>query len=77
VRRSGEKPTPTWLEAVTGRSVLVHTKDDRTIEGVIVLEAEDGIVLRGCKLHGQGAPVGMAGDVYVPAANVTLVQLPA
>lgn len=67
---------PRWLEKVTGRSVLIHTRDERTVEGVITAAYEDGVLVGAAKLHGDGPVVPMAGDVFVPRGNIVLVQAP-
>jgi len=69
--------TPTWIAQATGATVLVHTKDDSTIEGIITMEAEDGIELKQCKMHGRGeVPIPMAGAVFILRSNVSLIQRP-
>lgn len=64
-----------YLRTLRDRTVLVHTSD-QTVEGVIVQDAVDGIVIRAAKLHSDGSVVGMAGDVLIPRDKVLLVQVP-
>lgn len=64
-----------YLRTLRDRTVLVHA-GERTIEGVIVQDAADGLVMRAAKLHTDGQVVGMAGDVFVPRDTLVLVQVP-
>lgn len=64
-----------YLPSLRDRTVLVHA-GERTIEGVIVQDAVDGLVVRAAKLHTDGQVVGMAGDVFVPRDTLVLVQVP-
>lgn len=75
-RRSGEPRA--FLPTVIGRVVFVHTSDDQTYEGVLTEEHTDGLVLHVAKLHTSNAdnPVPMAGQVFIPRANLRLLQLP-
>ncbi len=65
-----------WFKAVTGHRVLLHLKDDNSIEGVLVDRPyRDGLALRGAELRvGQNSPTTMGGEVFVPRENIAFVQ---
>jgi hypothetical protein len=63
-----------WLESVTTRRLLVHTTDDRSIEGLLAQVGADGIVLVSAKLITSGSSVDLAGNTWIPRAQVSLVQ---
>lgn len=70
-----ERPQ-TWLERVLKKRIILHTKDDQSIEGVLMEQAADGVILRASKLLGAGGKeTVMAGEVWVPARNVAFAQL--
>jgi hypothetical protein len=62
-----------WTKHRLRNRVFVHTKDDQTIEGVIVAEWADGIQLGDARFHGD-KPVPMAGETFVPHTNVAFIQ---
>ena len=66
---------PGWLQGAVGRRVLVHTSDDRSIEGVVTVVAPDGIILRAARLL-EKTPVDLAGETWVPRSLVSFVQFP-
>jgi hypothetical protein len=57
--------------------VLVSTTDGYTIDGLLETEARDGVVLRAAFLLGDGDPVPIEGEVFVPRERVSMVQFPA
>lgn len=65
-----------WLKQCTLQKVLVHTRDDRTIEGALSRVGRDGLVLLEARYHDGGGQVPMAGHVYVPREQVAFVQVP-
>lgn len=73
------EPTPEpreWLEAVLTKRIIVHLTNEVTIDGSLVAQYDDGIVLRAAKLM-DGSPQGtaMAGEVFVPREKVAFAQL--
>jgi hypothetical protein len=65
-----------WLESVMTKRLIVHTTKDTTIEGSLVAQYDDGIVLRAAALLGSGtAPLPMAGEVFIPREQVFFCQL--
>jgi hypothetical protein len=63
-----------WLEERTARKVVVHTRDSRSIEGLLTTVAPDGLVLEAARyLEGDGVPLG--GVVWVPRDRVEFLQL--
>lgn len=57
-------------------NVVVHTVDDRSVEGVQMLRDEWGILLGAAKLLNEGAEpdVALSGDIRIPLGNVRMVQ---
>ncbi len=69
------EPEPvSWLASVTLRRIIVHTKDDRSIEGLLLEELPDGIVLKAAKLLEEKSTVPLAGDTWIPRHQVSFVQ---
>lgn len=65
-----------WLESVLTKRIVVHLKNDQSIDGSMVAEMHDGVILRAARLLNDGAPAtSMAGEVFVPRENVAFVQL--
>lgn len=65
-----------WLDRVMKKKILVHTKQDQSIEGVLMEQVVDGIILRASVLLGEnGKRTTMAGEVFVPRENVAFAQL--
>lgn len=56
--------------------VIVHTRDDRSVEGVQMLRDGWGILLGAARLLNEGAEpdVSLSGDVRIPLANIRMVQ---
>jgi hypothetical protein len=66
---------PKWLRQKMGRRVLVTTIRDTTVEGVLVRDYADGVVLLGAELHqAHGDPQQLAGEFFVPRAEVAFIQ---
>lgn len=65
-----------WLKQTTGRTILLHLKDADSIEGILLGEYEDGLLLRHATMHKSGGGIGteMAGEVFVPRTQVVLAQ---
>lgn len=75
-----EEPEPadaepgSWLDEVTARRILVHTTDDRSIEGLLLDVYPEEIVLKGAKLLGREA-VDLGGEVYLQRSSIALIQM--
>lgn len=73
-------PTVVLLWAVRARStpspnVIVHTRDDKSIEGIQLRRDGSGILLGAAKLLGEGAEQDVAlTQTWVPIQNVRFVQ---
>lgn len=64
-----------WLERATRKRIIVHTRDDQSIEGVLMKCVDDGLILRAARLLGSdGKQTAMAGEVFVPRENVAFTQ---
>lgn len=65
-----------WLESVLRKRIIVHTRDNQSVDGSLVSTMDDGFVLRAARLLNQGAPATtMAGEVFIPRENVAFAQL--
>lgn len=70
--RDGES----WLGRVLKKRIVVHTRQDQSIEGVLMEQLEDGLILRAANLlGGDGKRTTMAGEVFIPRENVAFAQL--
>lgn len=75
-RRSGEPVAPSgWLAERIHRSVLVHTNEDTTFEGVLMHTADDGLLIAEAKLHKDNREIPLGGETFVPRARVSFVQI--
>lgn len=69
-------PAPTWLESVLKKRIIVHTRQDQSIEGTLMEQTADGIIMRASSLLGSdGKRTPMAGEVFIPRENVAFAQL--
>ncbi len=65
-----------WLERVLKKKIVVHTRNDQSIEGVLMEQTRDGVILRAAQLLGSdGKRTTMAGEVFVPRENIAFAQL--
>lgn len=67
-----------WFTRVMKKQIIVHTlKGDLSIEGVLMEQTRDGVILRAAKLKGASGQgdTTMAGEVYIPRENVAFAQL--
>lgn len=65
-----------WFARVSKKKVIVHTKDSQSLEGVLMEQTADGIILRAASLlRDGGGKTSMAGEVFVPRENVAFAQL--
>lgn len=75
IRRAEAEPSE-WLERVKTKKLVVHQRNNASIEGLLMLNLRDGIVLRSASLLNSGAaPTPMAGEVFIPREQIALVQL--
>lgn len=68
-----EPPQVKWLDQAIHRRILVHTGDDRSIEGILTLAADDGLLLWSAVLKGK-PEVPLSGEVFIPRSQVLFVQ---
>lgn len=75
-RQLAEAEPTDWLEAVMTKRILVHTKDGISIEGSLVAQMDDGIVLRAAKLiDAPDRTTALLGEVWIPSSNLAFAQL--
>lgn len=67
-----EEPTA-WLDSVTMRKLVIHTVDDRSIEGLLATAGPDGLLLVHAKLLGD-KPVDLGGQIWIDRSKVLMVQ---
>jgi hypothetical protein len=72
-----EAPDPQWLSRVLKKRIVVHTRDDKSIQGVLMEQLADGVILRAALLlrDGSAPPTPMAGETWIPRENVAFAQL--
>lgn len=64
-----------WLQHQTHRQVVVTTKSGESLDGLLAIEARDGIVLRAARLlRGSDPAIPVDGEVFVPRENVAVMQ---
>jgi hypothetical protein len=69
------EPDP-WLARVLKRQIIVHTRSDQSIEGVLMEQSPDGLILRAAYLlEDNGRKTSIAGETWVPRGNVSFAQL--
>ena len=69
-------PPPTWLERVLKKRIVLHLVNDQSIEGVLMEQTRDGVILRASKLLAAGGKeTPMAGETFVPREQVAFAQL--
>lgn len=64
-----------WLARRVADRVLVHTTDERSLQGILSLIAKDGIVLRDAKYLESESSVPLGGEIFVPKDKVLFVQV--
>jgi hypothetical protein len=65
-----------WLARVLKKKIIAHLKNDQSIEGVLMEQTQDGVILRASVLLGNdGKRTPMAGETFVPRENVAFAQL--
>ena len=74
VTPDAEPEAPKWLEQATHRSLRVQTVAGDSIEGILTLAAEDGLLLWNARMIVQGKPVKLDGEVFIPKDQVRVVQ---
>lgn len=63
-----------WLDTVTRRRVLVHTRDGQTLDGQLARVDRDGLVL--APATWADGPHDLEGDTWVPRERVAWMQQP-
>ena len=65
-----------WLQKVLRKKIVVHLKNDQSIEGVLMKQTQDGVILRAAVLLGDdGKRTSMAGETFTPRENIAFAQL--
>lgn len=73
---TGLHESESWLGRVLKKRIVVHTQQDQSIEGVLMEQVADGLILRAANLLGSdGKKTTMAGEVFIPRENIAFAQL--
>lgn len=66
-----------WFRRVLKKRIIVHLATDQSIEGVLMEQTRDGIILRAAKLLQSAgtADTPMAGETFVPREQIAFAQL--
>ena len=70
-------PPVAWFQRMLRRKVIVHLTTDQSIEGVLMEQTDDGLILRAAKLLGEGsrsADTTIAGEVHIPRERIAFAQ---
>lgn len=67
--------TRRFLHRHLGHRVVVHTRDDQSIRGVLTGVHVDGLVLEAPEYLGEAKPSEVDGRAFVPASNFGWAQL--
>lgn len=63
-----------WLKGKVRRHAVVYTTEDKVLEGVLAVVADEGVVLNNTVIH-DGQDVPLVGDVFVPRERIRFVQI--
>jgi small nuclear ribonucleoprotein (snRNP)-like protein len=63
-----------WVRHAWREKVVVHTKDNRSIRGVLIEASKRELVLREAEYLQEGIPAKLEGEVGVPRSNVAFIQ---
>lgn len=63
-----------WLKDKVRNRAVVYTLDDRVLEGVLAVVADEGIVLNNAVIK-DSTDVPLAGDLFVPRETIRFVQI--
>jgi small nuclear ribonucleoprotein (snRNP)-like protein len=66
---------PRTQDPLERRRVVVHTKDDRSLRGVLMHTHADSYVLARAEYLDEANPADLSGDVLVLRSNVSFVQI--
>jgi small nuclear ribonucleoprotein (snRNP)-like protein len=72
--RRARRPREYFRELVR-RRVLVHTKDDRSIRGVLCADYEDCVVLDAPEYLGEAQVEKLSGPAVIPSQNLSWIQV--
>jgi len=63
-----------WLKGKVREHAVVYTTDDKVLEGVLTVVADEGVVLNNTVVH-DVKDVPVVGDVFVPRERIRFVQI--
>lgn len=64
-----------WLEEATHRHIAVHTTDDETLEGILRLHTDEGLLLWNVSLvGGPDESIPLEGDIWVYREKIRFIQ---
>lgn len=67
-----------WVREHYLKRVLIHTKEGDTFDGLLQSSEREAVILVNAQYHGAGAEqaVPLAGETYVPRAQIAFMQRP-
>lgn len=70
-------PSRRALRRRLGQRVVVHTRDDRTIDGILVGTHVEALALASAVLlqPGEQPDIPLGGETLIPHENISLVQV--
>ncbi len=63
-----------WLDSKHLHRLIVHTTDDKSVEGCVLRVARDGVVLIQSKFLDGDGQVPLAGEFFIPRDRIAFVQ---
>ena len=63
-----------WLRTKERDRAIVYTTDEQVLDGLLVTDASDGIVLIDVRVRSDN-DIALQGEIYVPRERVRFVQL--
>ena len=63
------------LQANLRRTVIAHTRDGKSIRGILAQEYRDSVVLAQPEYLNETNPIDLGGEVLILLANVSIVQI--
>lgn len=71
-----DRKPESWLDRVLKKRILLHLQNDQSVEGVLMEQVTDGVILRAAKLRGNdGKVTPMDGETWVPRDQIAFAQI--
>jgi hypothetical protein len=63
-----------WLKDKARKHAVIYTLDDKVLDGVLAVVADEGVVLNNTVIH-DATDIPLPGDVFIPRENIRFVQI--